>query len=163
MQTEIKASFTRDWINLGPIPDWVQIGFAFTGTSWNRYDVVHLPRYDVGPLEERSKYGPGPVQVSCKQAQPISLWMRFAFHAQQLKCACSSRFLQWPNLSINAIWPKLTCFSNLYLNILTFWRAFILNNKMPFYKHCSNFRDLMNYPVPCKRSGCLEHFWTALV
>ena len=120
--------------------------------------MVHLPRYDVGPLEERSKYGPGPVQVSYKQAQPIPLWMRFAFHAQQLKCTCSSRFLQWPNLSINTLWPKLTCFSNLFLNILTFWRAFVLNNKMPFYKHCSNFRDLVNYPVPCKRSGCLNTF-----
>ena len=26
-----------------------------------------------------------------------------------------------------------------------------------------NFRDLVNYPVPCKRSGYLEQFWTALV
>ena len=26
----IKAPFTRDRINLGPIPDWVQIGLAFT-------------------------------------------------------------------------------------------------------------------------------------
>ena len=34
---------------------------------------------------------------------------------------------------------------------------------MPFYKHCSDFRDLVNYPVPCKRSGYLEQFWTALV
>ena len=163
MQTEIKAPFTRDQINLRPIPDWVQIGFAFTRDLLEPVRCGPLTRHDVGPLEERSKYGPGPVQVSCKQAWPIPLWIRFAFHAQQLKCTCGSRFLQWPNLSINTLWPKLTCFSNLFLNILTFWRDFVFNNKMPFYKHCSNFRDLVNNPVLCKRSGCLEHFWTALV
>ena len=163
MQTEIKASFTRDWINLGPIPDWVQIGFAFTRELLEPVRCRPLTRHDVGPLEERSKYGPGPVQVSCKQARPIPLWICFAFHAQQPKCTCSSRFLQWPNLSINTLWPKLTCFSNLFLNILTFRRAFVFNNKMPFYRHCSNFRYLVNYPVRCKWSGCLEHFWTALV
>ena len=151
MQTEIKAPFTRDWINLGPIPDWVQIGFAFTRDLLEPVRYGPLTRYDAGPLEERSKYG------------PIPLWMRFAFHAQQPKCTCSIRFLWWPNLSINTPWPKLTCFSNLFLNILTFWQAFVFNNKMPFYKHCSNFRDLVNYPVPCKQSGCLEHFWTTLV
>ena len=146
MQTEIKATFTRDRINLGPIPDWVQIGFAFTRDLLEPVRYGPLTRYDVGPLEERSKYGPGPVQVSCKQARPIPLWMRFAFHAQQPKCTCSSKFLWWPDLSINTLWPKLTCFSNLFLNVLTFWRAFVFNNKMPFYKHCSNFRDLVNYP-----------------
>ena len=26
----IKAPFTRDQINLGPVPDWVSIGLAFT-------------------------------------------------------------------------------------------------------------------------------------
>ena len=61
MQTEIKAPFTWDRINLGPIPDWVQIGFAFT---WDLLEPVRcgpLTRYNVGPLDERSKYRPGPV------------------------------------------------------------------------------------------------------
>ena len=159
----LKVPFTREPINFGLIPDWVQIGLAFTRVLLEPVRCGPLTRYDVGPLEERSKYGPGPVQVSCEQAGPIPLWIRFAFHAQQPKCTCSSSFLQWPNLSINTLWPKLTCFSNLFLNILTFWRAFVFNNKMPFYRHCSNFRDLVNYPIPCKRSGYLEHFWTALV
>ena len=60
------APFTRDWINLGPVPDWVHIGLAFT---WDLLEPVRcgpLLRYDVGLLEERSNYGPGPVQVSCK-------------------------------------------------------------------------------------------------
>ena len=119
----MKTPFTRDRINLGPIPDWVQIGFVFTRDLLEPARCGPLTRYDVGLLEERSKYGPGPVQVSCKQAQPIPLWIRFAFHAQQPKCTCSSRLLQWPNLSINTLWPKLTCFSNLFLNILAFWRT----------------------------------------
>ena len=105
MQTEIKAPFTRDRINLGPIPDWVQIGFAFTRDLLEPVRCCPLTRYDVGLLEERSKYRPRPVQASCKQARPIPLWIRFAFHAQQPKCTCNSRFLQWPNLSINTLWP----------------------------------------------------------
>ena len=64
---------------------------------------------------------------------------------------------------MNTLWQRLTCFSNLFLNILTFWRAFVFNNKMSFYKHCNDFRDLVNYPVPCKRFGYLEQFWNALV
>ena len=132
MQTEIKASFTRDRINLGPIPDWVQIGFAFTRDLLEPVRCRPLTRHDVGPLEERSKYGSGPVQVSCKQARPIPLWICFAFHAQQPKYTCSSRFLQWPNLSINTLWPKLTCFSNLFLNILTFSAGFRLQRQDTF-------------------------------
>ena len=92
MQTEIKASFTRDRINLGPIPDWVQIGFAFTRDLLEPVRCRPLTRHDVGPLEERSKYGPGPVQVSCKQARPIPLWICFAFHAQQPKCTYRCTF-----------------------------------------------------------------------
>ena len=87
----------------------------------------------------------------------------FMSYRYSKKCTCSSSFLQWPNLSINTLWPRLTCSSNLFLNILTFWRALVFNNKMPFYKHCSNFRDLVNYPIPYERSGYLEQFWTALV
>ena len=60
MQTEIKAPFTRDQINLGPTPDWVQIGFAFTRDLLELVRCGPLTQYDVGPLEERSKYGPGP-------------------------------------------------------------------------------------------------------
>ena len=55
--------------------------------------------------------------------------------------------LQRPNLNINALWPRLTCFSNLF-NILVGF---------------SNFRDLVNYPVPCKRSGYLKQYWTVRV
>ena len=64
--------------------------------------------------------------------------------------ACSSSFLQWPNLSINTLWPRLL--PKFIPQYFDFWQALVLNNKMPFYKHCSNFRDLVNYPVPCKRS-----------
>ena len=136
---------------LGPDRPCVHTGPPGTGTMW-----VHLRK-------DPSTDGPGLVQVSCKRAGPIPLWIHFAFHAQQPKCTCSSRFLQQPNFSINTLWPRLTCFSNLFLNILTFWWAFVFNNKMPFYKHCSNFCDLVNYPAPFKRYDCLEQFWTALV
>ena len=163
MQTEIKAPFTRDRINLGPIPDWVQIALRSHGTSWNRYDVVHLP----GTMWVHLRKGPS-TDLDRSRSR-VNRHDRSHFGSVSLStlsnrsCTCSSRFIQWPNLSIITLWPKLTCFSNLFLNILTFWQAFVFNNKMPFYKHCSNFRDLVNYSVPCKWSGCLEHCWTALV
>ena len=46
---------------LGPDRLCVHTGPPGTGTMWSTY-----PGTIVGPLEERSKYGPGPVQVSCK-------------------------------------------------------------------------------------------------
>ena len=125
-RTTLRPRLTiRDRINLGPVPDWVQIGLAFARDLLKPVRCGPLTRYYVSPLEERSKYGPGPVQVSCKWARPIPLWIRFAFHAQQPKCTCSSSFLQLPDLSINTLWQRLTFDPSI------FWRAFVLNNKMP--------------------------------
>ena len=61
-----KAPFTRDRINLGLVPDWVQIGLAFTRDLLEPVRLRPLTRYDMGPHEEKSKYGLGLVQVSCK-------------------------------------------------------------------------------------------------
>ena len=145
---------------MGPDRRCVHTGPPGTGTMWSTYLPgtmwVHLRKGPSTDLDRSRSRVNGQDRFHYGS---VSLSML----SQQTKCTCSSSFLQWPNLSINTLWPRLTCFSNLFLNILTFWRAFVLNNKMPFYKHCSNFRDLVNYPVPCKRSGYLEQFWTALV
>ena len=91
-----------------------------------------LTRYDVGPLAERSRYGPGPVKVSCEWEGAVPLWTGLREGYEQ------------------------------GLNSVIFWQAFAVNHKLPFHKNCSNFLNPVNFLVLCKRSGYLEQFWTAL-
>ena len=54
---------------LGPGRPCVHTRSLGTGTVKATY------RYKVAPLAKKSRYGPGPVQVSCEPEEPVPLWI----------------------------------------------------------------------------------------